>query len=276
MAPRGGRPIDDVGAFGRSESGYGSGTLGDPDEEFYQPPYRTYADASGRTYRVPNPLYTGGGGGGVPAAGGDTASTGTGTATAAGTAAGGASRYLQLAGQLAPLLAGMAGGRQQDRVNSALLNQSQARAQADIFNTRMNAALRGPRMAAQDAAFGDTMANVQPFSFTGGTHQVGNIPVPDSTGGLSPANFGSATRQAGQSLATQGASRVTDPAFTLPSPPTLPDLPQGNAYDSILGSGAQIAALLAILGPYLTASGRNTTGTLPRTTLGDEEMNGIG
>lgn len=286
MAARGGRPIDDIGTFGRSENGYGGGTLDDPNNEFYQPPYRTYTDALGRTYRVANPLY-GGGAGGVPVSGGAESGTdaaaGTSSGTAAGTAAGtagatGMSRYLQLAGQLAPLLAGIAGGRQQDRTNAALLNQSQARAQADIFNTRMSAALKGPRMSAQDAALGDTMANVQPFRFTGSTHQVGNIPVPDYTGGLTPANFGSATRQAGQSLATQGASRVTDPAFALPNPPTLPDLPQGNAYDSILGTSAQVAALMAALGPYLSSANRNSTGTpLPRSTYYEpNDQNGVG
>jgi len=84
---------------------------------------------------------------------------------------------------LAAIVAAIGKGRADGRVTEADVNQNQARAEADIFRTRMEAALKGPTQSAQAAAYGDTLANIQPFKWTGDTQQVGNIPVPQSTGG---------------------------------------------------------------------------------------------
>ena len=84
---------------------------------------------------------------------------------------------------LAAIVAAIGKGRADGRVTEADVNQNQARAEADIFRTRMEAALKGPSMEARSAAIGDTLANVKPFAWTGGTSMVGNIPVPLSNGG---------------------------------------------------------------------------------------------
>jgi hypothetical protein len=184
----------------------------------------------------------------------DAAGNFIGPSTVTGNAVGGAGitggsvarSLLNNANDVANVLGSVYGGRAAGREAAAYDNQRQALADASIYNTRMGAALTGPRRSASDAAFGDTLANVQPFSWTGSTQKVGNIPVPQSTGGLGPQNFGPATRKAGQDLATLGASRVNSPSFALPNPPVLPPLPQAGGVDSFLGSASTIAGLLGL------------------------------
>ena len=155
---------------------------------------------------------------------------------------------LDLAGSLGQILAKMAADRAAGRVTEAGVNQNQGRAEADIFRTRMASAIGGPAAEAKNTALGDTLANVKPFEWTGGTTMSGKIPIPQSTGGLTPANYGPATRSAGATLATQSAGRVNDPAFALPKPPVLAGLPQSGALDSILGGAGSIGSLLGALG----------------------------
>lgn len=155
---------------------------------------------------------------------------------------------LDLAGDLGSILAKMAADRAAGRVTEAGVNQNQGRAEADIFRTRMASAIGGPAAEAKNTALGDTLANVQPFSWTGDTKMVGKIPVPQATGGLTPANYGPNTRAAGAALSTQSLGRINDPAFSLPKPPVLAGLPQSGALDSILGTAGGLGSLLGALG----------------------------
>lgn len=221
------------------------------------------------------------GGGGVPtgATSAGPAAAGTTTGSQLGTL-GGVSSVLAAAQKAAALLSGLSAGRADARNAAGVANQNQARAAADIFNTRMNAALKGPRMSAEDAVRGDTMANLQPFEFTGDTKMVGNIPVPQSRGGMNPSVLGPNSRAAGASLSQLGASRVNSHSFDLPDAPVLPDLPQAGTGDSVLNNAALIASLVSIFGPSVTSllrTNSQTTGRpLPRTNLDDEDFNGIG
>jgi hypothetical protein len=198
---------------------------------------------------------SGGGGAAVPGAGAGASGLGS----LAGIAG--------LASKIATLLGGTAAGLDQGRIESTLLNQQQARAQADIFNTRMRAALAGPRLSAEDVARGDVMANEQPFQFDGGTRMSGNIPIPTHTGGPGPQNFGPNTRAAGQALSNQGLSRITSPAFDLPTPPVLPPIEQAGLGTNILRGASAGSGLLGFILNYLGQhpSNQTTGGTnLPR------------
>jgi hypothetical protein len=257
---------------GRSETGYGGGTLDDPFYEFYQPPKRTQYDYSGNPIgSSTNPLGdTGGGGGGGGLSSGD---DGTVPAPAPAPAPAGGLGTLgeitYLAGLISRILSGTSTGLANGRIQSSLLNQAQARAAADIYNTQMRAALVGPRMAAEDAARGDVQANIQPFKFTGDTTMVGKIPVPNSTGGPGPQNLGPNARAAGQALSGQALGRVTSPSFNLPAPPVLPPLDTAGTGTSILNGAAAssgiLAAILGLLG-HNSPSNQTSLGGLPRTT----------
>lgn len=155
---------------------------------------------------------------------------------------------LDLAGELGKILADQAAARAKGRVEEAGVNQNQGRAEADIFRTRMASAIGGPAAEAKNTALGDTLSNVQPFSWTGDTKMVGKIPVPQATGGLTPANYGPNTRAAGTALSAQSLGRINDPAFSLPKPPVLAGVPQSGALDSILGAAGGIGSLLGALG----------------------------
>lgn len=154
---------------------------------------------------------------------------------------------LDTAGSIGDVLAAMEAARAKGRVDQGDMQQRQANAAANIYRTQSDVALKGPLQSAKAAATGDQMANIQPFSWTGDTKQVGNLPVPQSTGGLTPANFGPATRKAGSDLATLSANRVSSPSFNIPKPPVLAPLPESNGLDSILGGASSIGTLLAAL-----------------------------
>jgi hypothetical protein len=158
------------------------------------------------------------------------------------------SDILGTAGDISSILAAIEAGRANGRVGEATVNQNQGRVAGDIYRTQAGVALAGPRSSAQNAALGDTLANVQPFKWTGGTQMSGNIPIPQSTGGLTPANFGPATRKAGADLATLSADRVNSPAFNIPKPPVLAPVPSANGLDSILGAAGGIGSILGALG----------------------------
>jgi len=177
-------------------------------------------------------------------------------------------------GSIGSILADIEKARAQGRVTEAGVNQEQAKAASDIFRTRMQAALQGPALSAQQTAQGDTMANIKPFAWTGATQQVGNIPVPQSTGGLTPANFGPATRQAGADLAQVAGARVKSPSFALPAAPVLAPLPNEGALDKLLkaagaagslgGAGGDIGKLLKALADKIRGgSGGSVQGDKP-------------
>src|SRR6476619_1240207 len=93
-------------------------------------------------------------------------------------------------GDISSLLAAYEANKAKGNLAQAGAQQNQANAAANIYRTQSAVALNGPTQSAKSAALGDQMANVQPFSWNGGTQMSGNIPIPTSTGGLTPANFG--------------------------------------------------------------------------------------
>lgn len=149
---------------------------------------------------------------------------------------------------------GIAGGRAQGRQQETdnLLRESLA--QNGRYRNQLDAAqlnLQAPGQRASQSVKGDILANAQPFQWTGGTKMVGNIPVPQSSGGLSPSLFSDDTRQLGRALssgALQG--QTTNGGQAIAPPPNLPQMPQGNAADSILSLVGQIAPFLSLIGQY--------------------------
>lgn len=154
---------------------------------------------------------------------------------------------LDTAGDIGSVLAALEAARAKGRVDTAGINQNQGRAEADIYRTTMDAALKGPASSARDTALGDTLTNIKPFAWNG-TSMVGNIPVPQGSGGLTPANFGPATRQAGADLSRVAGARVGSPAFNLPAQPKLAPLPTSSGLDSVLGSASSLASLAKAAG----------------------------
>jgi hypothetical protein len=151
-------------------------------------------------------------------------------------------------GDISNILAAYEANKAKGNLAQAGAQQNQANAAANIYRTQSAVALNGPTQSAKSAALGDQIANIQPFAWTGGTSQVGNLPVPQSTGGLTPGNFGPATRKAGSDLATLSANRVSDPSFNIPTPPTLDPLPQMSGLDSILGTAGTLGSLAKAAG----------------------------
>jgi hypothetical protein len=152
-------------------------------------------------------------------------------------------------GALAPIFSNAAASSARGRAAEAQVNQNQANTANNLYRTQLQAALEGPSISAAQAAKGDYLAHVQPFSFTGGTTMVGNIPVPVATGGLNPSVFGPNTRAAGQALSALGASRVG--AFGLPTAPTLAPAPQPSGFETasgVLGTAGSIAGAIAKAG----------------------------
>lgn len=162
---------------------------------------------------------------------------------------------LDSAGDIGSVLSAIEAARAKGRIDQGDAQQRQALAAANIYRTQADVALKGPEQSARSAALGDQMANMQPFAWTGGTSMSGNIPVPQSTGGLTPANFGPATRKAGSDLATLSANRVSDSAFNIPKPPVLPPLPSSNGLDSILGTAGSLGSLAGALGKAASGAG---------------------
>jgi len=164
---------------------------------------------------------------------------------------------------LGRILAGYGANSAAGRVQEAGINQNQARTAADIYRAQLASALGGPALSAKQTALGDTLANIQPFQFTGRTHMVGNIPVPEATGGLGPQNFGPNTRAAGKALSDRSLARVSSPAFALPSPPQLAPLPTpglGEKIASGVGLGSSIlGALSGSGGKFSFGDGRSLT-----------------
>lgn len=162
---------------------------------------------------------------------------------------------LDSAGSIASVLSAIEAARAKGRVDTAGVNQNQANAAANIYRTQAEVALKGPLQSAKAAAQGDQMANIKPFTWTGGTQMVGNLPVPQFSGGLTPDNFGPATRKAGADLAALSANRVSSPDFNIPSPPVLPPVPDSSGLDSILSTAGGLGSLLGALGKGASGGG---------------------
>lgn len=130
----------------------------------------------------------------------------------------------------------LAQGRANGRAQEALVNQSQDRNAINAAQVNLGA---GQKRGAQ-AVQGDILANAQPFKFTGSTHMVGNIPVPDFTGGVSPALFSDSTRQLGSQLSSDALNAQTSDHG---NPAQLTPVPQAGTGDKILSTAGLIGSL---------------------------------
>jgi hypothetical protein len=130
----------------------------------------------------------------------------------------------------------LAQGRAEGRAAEAGINQAQDRNAITAAQVNLGA---GKQRAGQ-AVRGDILAHAQPFKFTGSTHMVGNIPVPDSEGGLSPSIFSDTTRQLGRTLSSDAlTAQTTDHG----NPAQLTPVPQAGTFDKILSTAGTIGAL---------------------------------
>jgi hypothetical protein len=147
--------------------------------------------------------------------------------------------------------AGTAAGRQQGRETQAMMQQRQDQLAQQRYGNELSAAqlnLQAPQVRAQQSVKGDILANAQPFKWTGQTAMVGNIPVPQSTGGLNPSIFSDNTRSLGRMLSAGavGQQGVND-GRAIEAPPGLTPLPQAGRADSILSIIGQIAPFLSLI-----------------------------
>ena len=163
---------------------------------------------------------------------------------------------LNIAGKIGNVASNAAAGAASGRMDQAAIQQRQdalnlQRYQDQIAGAKLN--LDAPGQRAGNAVRGDILANAQPFQWTGSTHQVGNIPVPDATGGLSPALFSDSTRALGKLLPTQALTQQqTNGGNAIGAPPDLTSLPTPSGIDSLLSTAGT-------LGSFAGAGGSNAT-----------------
>lgn len=199
--------------------------------------------------------------GGAAASGAGTASGAGGLGTAAGTAGAGAggAGWLKTAGTIAGLggeaLSAIEQGRAQGRVAQTGINQSQDRLQQQRYQNELDAAklnLSAPGQRAKTSVQGDILANAQPFKFTGGTHMAGNIPVPDSTGGLNPGIFSANTRALGGQLSSNAlADNTSMGGKAIGAPPEISPTDNATGLDSILNTASIVGGLGSAFGDAL-------------------------
>lgn len=157
------------------------------------------------------------------------------------------SDILDAAGKIGQVASGAASGAANGRIAQASAQQRQDQLALDAYNAQLAADrlnLAVPTTRAATAVRGDILANAQPFSWTGGSTNVNGIPVPTSSGGLSPALFSSATRALGAQLPKQAlAAQTADQGNLASPPPSLTSLPQASPLDTILGAAGTIGSL---------------------------------
>ena len=153
---------------------------------------------------------------------------------------------LNIAGKIGGVASNAASGAASGRMDQAAIQQRQdqlalQRYQDEIAAAKLN--LDAPGQRAGTAVRGDILANAQPFQWTGSTHQVGNIPVPDATGGLSPALFSDSTRALGKLLPTQALTQQqTNGGNAIGAPPDLTTLPTPSWIDKTLSTAGTLGS----------------------------------
>lgn len=155
-----------------------------------------------------------------------------------------------LLGNLGSVFGGYGAASQQGRETQASMQQNQDRLAQQRYGNQLQAAqlnLTAPQVRAAQSVKGDILANAQPFQWTGQTRMVGNIPVPQSTGGLSPALFSDNTRSLGRLLSAGavGQQGVND-GRAIEAPPELTPLPRagaGSKASGVIGTLLRLAPL---------------------------------
>lgn len=152
-----------------------------------------------------------------------------------------------IAGSILDTAGALAGGRQQGRETDAAFQQrqdqlAQQRYANELAGTRLN--LDAPGVRAGQSVRGDILSSAQPFQWSGATKMVGNIPVPQSTGGLNPGIFSPKTRALGAQITDQAlADNTAMGGKAIGAPPALTDLPRPNTFDRILQTAGTIGGL---------------------------------
>lgn len=170
----------------------------------------------------------------------------TGTAGAAGSGILGAAKalsggkmtlgdVLDAAGKIGRVASGYAANAASGRVQQAAMQQRQDQNALDAATL----ALKTPGARMGNAVRGDILANAQPFAFNG-TRMMGDIPVPTSTGGLSPALFSAATRSLGATVPQQMLDAEQADGG---NPVSLTPLPTPSKLDSVLGAAGLVGSL---------------------------------
>lgn len=151
---------------------------------------------------------------------------------------------LNAAGDIAGGLGALEQGRADGRVTQAGVNQAQDRNSIGAAAVNLGA---GAHRGAQ-AVQGDVMANAQPFKWTGDNQMVGNIPVPQFSGGVSPGIFSDNTRKLGAQLSADALAGQTADHGNVAS---LTPLPEAGKMDSILSTASSLGSLASLI-PYQT------------------------
>ena len=148
------------------------------------------------------------------------------------------STILKGAGTAAPILGNLAKGRAEGRKAEISANQEQDKVRAELARLgaeRAKFELESPRARAQQAAFGEMLANERAGPALRSTRGLSTAgPAPDA-GFL----FGANARGAGQGLSDLGYTMMGHDTFEVP---TATKMPQANALDKILSYAAPAAA----------------------------------
>lgn len=119
-------------------------------------------------------------------------------------------------------------------------SQNAASLKSKLATDRASQAVRGDLIANMEDVHADAPARVAPY-------------VTHFSGGARPSAFGPNARAAGAKLSSLALDKLGNEG--IPDAPSVPELPQGGALDSVLATGAGISGILGTAGKYL---GRNT------------------
>ena len=148
------------------------------------------------------------------------------------------SKVLSGVGSAAGILGGVAKGRAQGREAEIKANQEQDRVRAELARLGADRAkfeLESPRTRAEQAAFGEMLANERAGPALRSTRGLSTAgPAPDA-GFL----FGANARGTGQGLSDLAYTKMGHDTFEVP---TATAMPQANALDKILSYAAPAAA----------------------------------
>lgn len=172
----------------------------------------------------------------------------------------GAIPFIDALGQTA---SGTAQGRAEGRKSEAEIQLERDRLLQQRFGNELSAAqlnLNAPQVRAAQSVKGDVLANAQPFQWTGGTQMVGEIPVPQFSGGLNPGIFSDNTRSLGRMLSAGavGQQGVND-GRAIEAPPQVSELPQAGKADGFWSTIGQIAPLIGMI-PWKKGGGSGGSG----------------
>lgn len=153
----------------------------------------------------------------------------------------------QRAQQVGQVINGINKGRQEGREAEGNATNAQDRNATDRYRAETASArlnLDAPQERASTAMRGDILANAQPLELTGRTQMIGNTPVPQTTGGISPALFSDQTRELGRTMTQQALQQQQTSGGNAQGPaPALTPLPRANGFDTALGIVGQAASL---------------------------------